>query len=222
MTRHWLFVLVCLLVLFGSVGCSSSKNLDPTVLALAESDFASISPPSADAQSVWGLTDLRVFGRDSRFGVMGAGSPSISPSPDSPDTFAVSIPYWCAGKTPAGDSVRRQGAVVMFVQNVPGKSAPVVLRREFRNQEPLSFWRELGAYFGWLFVFVLVVSIPAGILSAMMGGNKSPLMFASSLGVLAAGYVASVVFGSTLAIVVCVTLAIIGVILQGIGFSMQK
>ena len=147
-----------------------------------------------------------------RFGIMAGGKPAVAIRVDSPDTYDVTVPYWCAGITPEGDSVKRKGGVVVGVHRKGDGAGWEVLKSEFRDQSPLSFWRQLFAYLGWVALAGLLLTFAAALLSAMSGSEKTPHVISALATVFVCWYVASVTFGSTLAVAVLVSLGILGAI----------
>jgi hypothetical protein len=195
------------------VSCSGQKltGRGPEALAKAEEFFAEFAAGGGPVAKGWDLSELRVFGRDPRFGWMGAGQPAVVVRPDAPDTFEVTIPFWCAGVTKQGDEVKRQ--LNLAIQLAGEKSGFTVKHYEFRAQESLGFWHQLFAWMGWGFLLsLLFIGLPIGILGTVIG-QKAASVLSALLALPLAGYVASVVFGSTFAVVVCVCLAAVGALL---------
>ena len=196
------------------VSCSGAVSTPGELAALARAEeyFGDISAPGAGNDKLWGLRELHVFGRDTRFGVMAGGKPEVAIRVDSPDTYDVTIPFWCAGITPEGDSVKRKGSVVVRAHRKSDGAGWEVLQSEFREQSPLSFWRQFFAYLGWVGLAGLLLTIAAALLSAMSGSEKTPHVISALATVFVCWYVASVTFGSTFAVVVLVTLGVVGAI----------
>jgi hypothetical protein len=180
-------------------------------LTKGEEVFSALSTPNPENESRWGLTDLRVFGRDTRFGVMGAGDARVAVQPDAPDSYEVTIPFWCAGKTPQGDSVKRKGEFAVRVHATAGSGWEVV-KSGFHEQESLSFWRQLLAWIGWTFLGGIILNLGAAILGAMTDSQKTCFTWAAVCSIVLCGYVASVLFGSALAVTVCVLLGLLGAV----------
>lgn len=194
-----LAVVACLVL--SSCGRSVSGR-ESLAKSKAEEVFRSFSVSSNVNDAAWGLTRIRVFGRDRLFGRMGAGNTEVVTRADSPDTYEVLIPFWCRGVTAHGDSVRRKGAFSALISIAGGK--PAVQKGELQPFEPLSSWRQFFAYGGWGLLFGASLALVSRFFGLFAG--HTPVFLAGLACVPLAGYIASVEFGSLLAITVCVCL----------------
>ena len=93
-------------LLLGLAGCDKAK-LDPKeqeradAQATARQFFDVFREPKPSNTAVWGLRDFRVFGADWE-------TPEFSQTAPSPPTWRAKYSFWCVGKSPANETVRRR------------------------------------------------------------------------------------------------------------------
>jgi hypothetical protein len=205
--RLWCLSLLPLAVVMSSCGGQPLVGRGQEALRSAEEFLRVNADAEARGLQLWGLKELTIFGRDAQFGLIGAGTPRVALRPDAPDTYEVIVPHWCSGTTPQGDGVKRKCKLALTMVGKPSgfevKEAAVVER------EPLSFWRQFFAFTGWSLLGGGVIEIVGQILAAMLG--KGWRVASAIARIPISWYLASVLFGSALAITVWVVLAVLGV-----------
>jgi hypothetical protein len=84
----------CLLIIVGLVlaTCVSCQSHSYRAQGEAEKLFSEIAVPGPETQSLWGMSEFHVFGRDDLFETMAAGHSKSNQVADSPETYEVTIP----------------------------------------------------------------------------------------------------------------------------------
>jgi hypothetical protein len=229
MCRNMMIVLG-LVALVTCLACTSQSraNMEAYKHAQeAQEEAEKLLVSSPETQSCWDMKDFHVFGRGDLLGFdIAAGTTAeVKKIADSPETFAVTIPLWVEGHDPSGKPIKLSRT--LYVEIVEGERSQWQAQNcEFRDDRPLTFWRQLRTWLFWSFIGpVLVASW-----FAFQGGRDfsekvgCARVGASILALPIAGYSAHVCFGSTTAVIVgiiayivisCIMLALLMAIISG-------
>jgi hypothetical protein len=170
MMRRFSKITLNLFLLFVCVACSSGPQ--PAEVDAATKFFATLSAPNPapDRQSAWGMRSFEVFGRgnvtspDFIAGASGnadiswamAGSPVVVKVADSPEIFAVTIPFWVKGQALDGQTIKNSRKIRIVVsRDVTGTTWEEIQNYTFVEDTPLTFWRQMGSWL--LFITILGV-----------------------------------------------------------------
>ena len=170
--------------------------------------FTTISIANSETQSLWGMSDFRVFGRDEITGMIGAGQVSGAKVADSPETFEAIIPLWCEGTRLDGQAAKLRRKLSIKLFGTEDESKFEITSYEFREDMPLSFSRQLLTWMGWSFIgpFLMFAYIWFGFVG---GWTKAALFITRILTLPLAGYAAHILFGTAEAVVICLLVYVI-------------
>lgn len=143
---------VCLLSL-ATVSCGSTNELQErrNAVKAAVAFYKGIEDPTAATKEVMGLKEYRMYG----YPALIHGSTGIywgvEKLQGAGDGYQVEIPFWCYGKTEAGEGMRlRRKLLVQVAPDAAADGGFTVTRFKFRGDENLSFIWQCFTWLAWL------------------------------------------------------------------------
>ncbi len=210
--RRYTLIFLMILAAVATLSCSQSKAEQAKVEA--ENLLNKLSASDADARSKMGMTEFHIFGRGNviPFWDGGAvGKTQVTQVGDTPEVFKVVVPFWCKGRSQAGEMLKLSRKLEVELRYL-GEASPrwEIRNYKFAGDEPLTFWAQLQT---WLFfaliaplaiLFLLQMSNPTWLQDVWTGQGMwvAWLLALGTLGIVARS--AYVCFGSYIAVVICV------------------
>lgn len=157
-------LLVCALLAGLSISACGFDARTQAIQAAVTKFFETFSVPGPDTQPVWGMSEFRIIGMGANWAIAEA---EITPIGGAEDACAVALQLWCKGKSLTGEPLKLRRTLHLKALTDDNGATWRIESPEFREDQPLTFLRQL---LWWLFgTFVIlpgVFMIGLGLMSA--------------------------------------------------------
>lgn len=143
-------------ILAAGVACVTACETDSRkqlIQAEITKYLETFSAATPETQQVWGMSEFRIIG-------MGAAWAStyaeINPVEGEPNAFAAALQLWCTGKSVSGEPLKLRRTLHLKAVTADNGATWRIENPEFRNDQPLTFGRQL---LWWLFGTFVVLPI---------------------------------------------------------------
>ena len=109
---------------------------------------------TAETQQVWGLSEFKIIGMGASWAVSYA---EINPHGDDNNAYTVALQLWCTGTSLAGNAVKLRRTLNLKAVTDDNGATWRIENPQFRNDEPLTFWRQLAWWSFGTFVALPVI-----------------------------------------------------------------
>ena len=147
---------VILALLAAAVLPMSACGLDTrtqSIQAAVTTFFEKFSVPSPDTQPVWDMSEFKIIGMGVSWAVTYA---EISPIGGAENACSVVLQLWCTGKSLTGEPLKLRRTLHLKALTDDNGATWRIESPEFRNDQPLTFGRQL---LWWLFATFIVLPV---------------------------------------------------------------
>jgi hypothetical protein len=150
------------------LSCGDSQPSGPLagVISEAEKHFLKIAASDEDLKQLLGMSEVRVFGRGSYLGYTLVGEMTARKIQDNPETFEVTVPFWCSGKDQGGRFQKISHELRVWVLRDKASQWKIE-KHELGTTRPLSVRDQLQPWIKWVLLSYLLV-VPLALLTFVM------------------------------------------------------
>lgn len=189
---------VCLLAL-ATMSCQATKEAQEQSNAVktAVAFYKGIEDPTPATEQVMELKEYRMYGYPALvYGSLGTRW-GVEKLQGAGEGFQVEIPFWCHGKTEAGEDVKlRRKLLVQVAADPAAEGGLTVTRFKFHGDEELTYIRQFFSWLLWMFISPLAFLLGLFLFAGGLWWPRVAFLVASLMGLPIQIYVSYLCFGT--------------------------